>query len=656
MLDLPFAQAPVQQDHARLLMLVSRWNRAAAAHERWAIPAKESVDFVEGRQWDEATLARMARDRRPVVTINKINPLLRLVMGYEIQGTNDLQALPGQDAQSSEARAQILSRVLKQESSRNKMKFVDASVLLDGYITGRGYYDCRLSWDANDFGDMLIRSADNFSTYLDPDGEDYDLSQSGFVIDARWASIDEIEYSYGTWARTLLEPFASGMTPVGALQDGMLNGETTPLRGFGQMDEQRAWWDYLYEQLGDFTDPYRKSIRVMDFQYWTTERGLVFIDLETGDRSPVPKEWGRTQIDKALWHARQVGNPLTVEMRKLRRVRWTTVAADTFIYDSWSKYNRFTKIGFFPWFRRGVTRGMVDDLKDPQREVNKRRSLEIEIVGRSANGGWMYKENSLDPEQERLLRRFGARPGINIKWKGDIKPEQIDASPPPTAMERLEQKGADDLKGISGINESAMGEIDRVQSGKAILARQRQAVVGIELYRLNRSQSKMLLGDAMIEIVQRHYREPRLIRILGDDGRWQEDIINLRQVDPATGLEQIVNDLSRGKYVCHIDERPATATWENAQFEEALMLFEKLAGAVPPALVGDILVDLSSLPRKEEIKRRLGQALGVGQAAPGMVPGIVPPAGQPPMTQLPAGQLPVVGPASALPAPGAQVA
>jgi hypothetical protein len=56
------------------------------------------------------------------------------------------------------------------------------------------------------------------------------------------------------------------------------------------------------------------------------------------------------------------------------RIRHTVTAADVVLYDDWSPYETMTVVPYFAYFRRGKTMGMVEDLLDPQREVNKRRS------------------------------------------------------------------------------------------------------------------------------------------------------------------------------------------------------------------------------------------------------------------------------------------
>jgi len=622
-----------QQDPERLMLLADRYRRACAPHDKWAETAKKCVDFVEGRQWAEDAKRKLEKQGRPALTFNKIAPLVRLVLGYHRNNRTDTRAIPADDGQGDDQIAEAISRIFKQVSQRSDEPSRDAEVFLDAIMTGRGFWDLRLNFENNDFGEIDIGTDDPFSLKIDPDHDDYDLNKAGYIVTDKWINLDQIRANYGDEAADLLAPIARGATPIGPIMsDNNPMGDIRPVRKFGlEENDFPEWWANYNSAIMDIADPLRRNIRLLDFQYWETQTRNVFIDLETGDRSVIPQDWDGQRIQKALYYADLKQNPLQVRSMQVRQVRWTTIIGDLMVHDDASPYNTFSKIGYFPWFRRGYTQGMVQDLLDAQEEVNKRRSVQIETVMRTSHSGWMYHEHSLDPAEEAKLRQFGAAPGIHIKWKGDTnqKPSKIEASPPPTSMERLEMHAQDDIKQQAGINDSALGELDRVQSGRALEARQRQAVIALQVYMDNFHRSKKLLGVKKLELVQNHYTEPRIFRILGENGQFLTFAINKEMQDPASGIISKLNDVTIGKYGITVDEAPLSASFLNAQFEEAMMLAEKLQ--LPPMILADILVDLSSMPRKEEIKQRLQGALGLPPTGsqPGQPGAPVP--GQPPM-------------------------
>lgn len=614
----PPRQLPVQ-DTQRMLVMIERWQRSTMAHGVWAEGAKTCVDFMEGRQWTAGQLAEMAAGGRPALTFNIIAPLVRLISGYQRNNKTDIMYRPGNDERATEDVAEALSQIEKAVSAMTKQQHVDTEVFLDGILGGRGFFRSVLDFENNDLGEIKCCAVDPFTVYLDPDGDSYDLNESSSYVNvSKYVSIDQIEDNYGKMIGDLLRPFVNGRTPQSPIINTIVNDEITPQRYFGSREDGLVdWWDSFYATMGEFVDTARKSIRVVEQEHVVRERRQVAIDLETGDTKILPAHVTPDYIAKLEHHAKSWGNPIRVEQRAVKKVWWTTICGDMILYDQPSPYDSFSITPFFPYFRRGITRGAVEDLLDPQREKNKRRSVEIEMVSKLSNGGWMYSDQSLDPINEAHLRNFGAAPGVIIKYKGNAenKPQQISPAAPPTSHERLEQKADMDVHKISGINESAMGNIDKVQSGRAIEGRQRQALVAIQMYFDNFTRSKQLVGEKRLELYQGHYTEQRLYRILGENGRIVTKIINQAEpvIDPVTQMQKfhpltgnpvvrILNDITVGKYLAWVDETPMSATFAQAQFDEMIVLMEKMGPAMQQYLpaFADLMMDVSSLPRKDD--------------------------------------------------------
>lgn len=638
----PLGRLPDQDSH-RVLLLAERFQRAQWAHQRWAEGAKVAVDFLEGRQWTEDELAQMARQKRPALKFNIIAPLVRLILGYQTNNRNDITYQPGDDARASEMIAETLSKLEKAAATGNMQEFRDTEVFMDGIVSGRGFFRDLLDFETNDLGELKTRALDPFTTFLDPDGDTYDLNEScSYLQVSKMVSIDELERAFGKNVADLVRPFSQGRTPIGPLY--YAQDTDTPQRYFAHRDEtDNDFWDQFYGTMGDFVDTYRKTIRVIETEHKVTEPRLVFIDLETGDKKLIPHDWTTDKIQKAIAWAEEMQNPLIVQRRMVQRIQWTTICGDMILYDRPSPYESFSITPYFPYFRRGTTRGAVEDMIDPQREKNKRRSLRIEQTTKTANGGWMYEESSLDPDNERKLKNFGAAPGVILKYRSTNKdgknlgkPEQITPGVQSIAHKQLELDSDEDIRRISGINESALGELDRVQSGRAIEARQRQAVIAIQLYMDNFKRTKTLIGKKHLEIYQNHYTEPRMYRILGDDGKFEQVQINQVMMDPTSAAKQILNNITVGKYHVTVDETPLSATFMSKQFEEMLELMEKMGPTLGPYMpaFADLMIDMSSLPRKQEWIERFqqivgGMGMGGQPAQPGAQQALPPAANQP---------------------------
>jgi hypothetical protein len=610
-----------EQDANRILLHATRFQRAAEAQRKWAEPAKKAVDYYEGRQWSAADLAKLAAEKRPALTLNKIRPIVNLVLGYQINNRSDIKFMPGYDGTGMAEIASALTHVEKEIAERNLLPFVGSEVFMDGVVAGRGFYDSRMDFSQNKLGEVKVRAQDPFSTYPDPDGLDYDLNTGAFVCTSRMVSPEEVGLFYGKSLATMVGPFMQAGGVTSGLPSGYVYAadEITPVRSFAQNSDKEFLASHYADYFHDWIDAARKSVRLVDMQHYVLTRRWFFVDLETGDQRPVPDSWTPDQVKKTLAWARAQGEPLVVQEQLVRRVRWTHLIGDVIAFDDWSPYDTFTITGFFPYFRRGTSQGLVEHLTDAQDEVNKRRSARLNLLGRASAAGWQYEKGSLDAQQKRNLERFGSTPGINIEWdskNGSLSsPKPISIEPAQAGVVAAEKDAAQDLKEIAGVNDAAMGQVDQsIMSGRAIQARQRQALVGLEGFISNFHRSTQMLGKKHLELIQQHYTERRIIRVTGAGNTPVQVAINERT---AGG---IVNDVTLGSYAVAVTETPISKTFLEAQFQE-LMEMKQMGMPIPD----DFLIDASSVERKEEMKMAVNaarqQQAAAAVAAPPAAPG-----------------------------------
>ena len=616
----PLTRKLPRQDWDMIIKHAERFRRAADALSTWSEKARQCVEYYEGKQWSERDLRKLVDERRPVLTINKTRPLVNLVMGYHLNNQTDTRYLPGNDGTGTAEVASVLSAVSKQIAKQNMLAYVDSEVFLDGILTGRGYYDCRLDFNVNMFGEVQWKPVDPFSVYVDPDADEYDLNSGSHVTVSRWISVDEVEFYYGVPAANLIRPLTNGMT-FNQFPSTIYEGheEITPWRKFGgDVDNPNSWRLYT-DQFYNWVDTYRKTIRMLDIQHYVRTWAWFFVDYDTGDQRRIPDDWGPERVQKVLAWSQQTGEHIAVVRKRVRRLRWTHMIGDIVVFDEWSPYDTMTLVPFFPYFRRGQTRGMVHDLLSIQDEVNVRRTARLNIIGRTSNSGWKYEKGSLTPEMKRRLEKEGGMPGLMLEWtKGADKelsePQQISPVQAPVSIEQLEKEAESDMKEVAGINDSALGQVDQATiSGRAIQARQQQTVIGLEGFISNYHRSKELFGKKQLEVVQQHYTEQRIVRVTGPGSTPIEAVLNQRS---AAG---IINNVTLGRYDVMIDETSLSDSFLAGQFNELLNM-QQVGIPIPSSFI----IDASSLGRKDELKIAVQQAEQAQQAAG------VPPGGQKP--------------------------
>lgn len=639
LLDLPQGGDVVEAQHERYRLDVK-------GHELWCQMATQCVNFLEGTQWTEAEIATMKNERRPYLTKNKIAPLHRLMMGFLEENDYEIKFMPGNDGTGTQQVADTLSAVHKQVEESNDSEWLDTDVFQDGITAGRGFLDQRISFQKNKYGDVKQCVLNPFEVMIDSDAQSYDPNDENNGWDhweyLRWMSLSDIFMLYGPMAFKQVHDITKGNIPL-LMGDtyGVVSNFDSPGAGFGGDPNNRfnmEYGNFVNTSLPDFFLQNRRLIRVIDCQHRVLRRVNYFVDTETGQQKIIPDNWNNDKIRRVMQFVTERQLPVTIETGIRKMIRWTITAADRLIWDEWSPYEQYTIIPYFPYFRRGKARGMVEDLVDPQKEVNKRSSAILHIIMSTANSGWMYEEGALSEDMKNTLEEQGARPGVHIEYRmGYNAPQKIEPSATPSNVKLLEDQGSLDLKEISGINESSLGQKDATaNSGRAVLAKQKQAVIGAQTYFKNFSRYRQLKGKNQLSLIQNFYTEPRLIRTRADEKGDQLLWINARD---AAG--EIINNVAFGRYNISVAEAPVSASFMQAQFQEALELLEK---GIP--IPFDILIKLSSMPNKEEIIQRMTeerliaedaqrlQALGV-KASMGLDPNQPTPAvtvdGQPPV-------------------------
>ena len=174
--------------------------------------------------------------------------------------------------------------------------------------------------------------------------------------------------------------------------------------------------------------------------------------------------------------------------------------------------------------------GFVRNLKNPQKELNKRRTQELHILNTSGNSGGWIENGAMTPEQEDEFKRMGNVPGhyqtVNPGALTGGKIQERQPKQPPTAIINAENQATNDLTAISGINEQLLGtDIPNSASGRAIELRQKQAsthlaVVFDSLRRAKKRIAYLLWGKrGHAGIIPQYYTAEKAYKIQGENGQ-----------------------------------------------------------------------------------------------------------------------------------------
>lgn len=559
------------------------WARYLYGKDRGHIEYTEQAARCEGmylgggEQWSEGDKEILAEQGRPAYEFNEILPSTNSAIGYQIHNRMDIAFKP-RGEKGDLAVATILSKVVKQVLDATQFHWVETQVFSDGLIEQRGYFDVRMNFDNNIKGEIEIHVDDPRDVIPDPDAKSYDPDKWGDVTKSRWLTLDEIEQFYGPDARVKAEASNDEGHDFGDLDDEAQRNK------FGRHDRLGLYDAYSAHDDG------LKRFRVIDRQRFVYEKTPCVVFPDSGEVQ-IEAGLSKESIADAMNH----GAVRSTRMR--RRVKWTVSTYSTVLHDDYSPYEHFTTVPFFAYFRRGKTRGMIDNAIGPQEALNKAVSQYIHIVNTSANSGWKIEEDSLTNITTEDLEGLGARTGLVLEYKkGSTSPEKITPNPVPTGVDRIIDRATQALKDVT-VPEAMRGQQGPEVSGIAIQAKQFASQQQLAVPLDNLAFTRSLLGKRILKLVQRYYDSHRVFRITETDpntGKEVDQVLEINKFDPDTN--SYLYDVTVGDYDVVITEQPMQVTFENSQFQQALEM-RKAGIAIPDPTV----IRYSALADKHEI-------------------------------------------------------
>lgn len=570
---------------------LQRYEDSYKAHEDFVDIERKCTNFVFGRQWRDEDLERCKADGKPTLTINLTLRTVNAVYGeYSSMKAEMTTKSRGKKANDASA---ILNKIIAQTLYDNSYEALEASMFLDGITSGRGYISARLNNKVDPLGEIELILEDNVQVILSKDAKDYDPSTWPEVFFVEWKTREELEADYG---KDKVEELDFSVRGNGKEMESSymrfghtIGGEENSILGVdnGEIEFEEA--------------------QIITREFWEYRDAFVFVDKITTDTEVVPeeelKEEAGEETVKAYAERLAKENGLEVYKTRIRFVKVAVFCGEVMVDEYWSPYEFFSCVPFFAYHSKGRTMGLVENLISPQEQVNKAESQELHIVNSTTNGGWIVQENSLANMSEEDLASQGSKTGLVIVHRrGYDKPEKISPNSVPTGISNIGTKAANNLLGVSGVNEGMLGFTGANIAGKTVKEKKHSGQSQLQRVFDNLEITRKLLARNIVSIIQTMFTEPRVLRYTADGAEQSEEIA----YNQVTAAGQIANDVSVGKYDIVVTTRPVQDTVDDYEFTEALQLRE--IGVVIPDWV---LVEKSHLSNKYEISSILKRAAGV---------------------------------------------
>jgi len=554
---------------------------------------RDAEYYDPGGQWS-ASERQILKDRKqPALESNRIKPVLDLVLGTETRSRVDYKAKPrtGQHVED----ANIVTHLMKHVMDQNEGEFQCSDAFKDQSKVGFGWVEvCK---ESNPLKDPIkIAWEDRHFVHWDPHAKEYDRNDGKYLIREKW--MDEED------AIAFMPEFKEAFRQA-TLKDHDQEGFAMPYEQTGDdVDPHGSVFDWEEKPIreSDWIDKDRKRLRFLEVQYKVPVKVMFLEDLATGDVEEFEPQ-NPIHVQKLTLFLMGQDPNLSIENKTIRKVRIAIVAGPNVLQDKWSIYrhNRWTLVPFWGFLtdKKREPYGLIRERRDPQDEINKRRSKVLHIL----NSRQVYADQDAVEDWDEAREQLSLPDGI-VKLKEGKRFEVNTDINIADAQVLLMQEAKEEIN--FGIPLELMGQQTNAQSGKAIGLRQSQGNTILAPIFDNYRRSRELVGQILWSCIQQFYTKPRVIRVIDRDAPEGFQFITINEQVTLGDKSYIRNDISKAKVDIEIDEQAFHATIREAILEQMMELAVKLPPEISLSLL-DLIVGYSDVPGKDEMVRRIQQ-------------------------------------------------
>jgi len=534
------------------------------AQSYWApylVEAKNDLAVMLNDQWDAKTKKYLAKQRRAALVFNKVRRVVKLIGGYQRKNRLSMKIMPIEGA--DENTADQLSGIIQwQMSLMNGYNIMSDAFSAGTLHTGINLVNLYMDYSQDPVnGDIKIKRVPYNKFLLDPAFTERDLSDCGFICRREYLRKDAMLSIIPSDKRK-----EAAKIKAGGIQD--LKYTSSPsLAAAAQKDLYRydEFWRRKYDEVE------------------------ILIDTENGKMV----EW--TGDDERLLYIMQSAPGRFQLLKTMKKsVEQIVIVEDIVIHHGeepagLDDYPFVPVMGFYePEFDNAELKlqGIIRCMRDPQTEINKRRSKMLDIIDSQISSGWKAKENSVvNPES---LYQSGQ--GTVVWMNGELADaDRLQAPDVPPGMMQLSELFDRDIMEIPGANSELLGMPeagDKIEvAGILAKLRQGQGLTILQDMFDNYRLSKTLLGRKLLIAIQKNYQPTKVMRILSEQP-----------------TQEFYNQ-DFGKYDCAPVEGVLSETQK--QMSAAQLMAMKKEGAPIP---WELIIDATPMENKKKLREALQKA------------------------------------------------
>lgn len=552
----------------------------------------ESEQFYSGKgQWSENAKRTLETLDRACLTINEIGKNVDELLGTQMKERTDFSFLPVEGGDQKVA--DMLNVLCKQILDGCYYPREESKVFRDVTIPGMGVFHVYMDFERDIRGEIKVERYQWDEIDYGPH-EKEDLADCEFEVRSKMYSIAKLRQLYPKKADKITESLR-GYQLVPEKTEKVVGGGTNTdyryaktIQGLPQtLDGELKLVDIAAKELRQVQCT-RKTYQPVTVIF-NHEEGFFFSAFDWDEKdieaaSSLPGFQSITQIKTRMRVTRFCGNVLLSDENPVQ-----------------GPIQDFTTIPVYAYRMRDDFWGKVEVAKDPQREINKRRSQTIDILNRMTSYLRYYDSETFeDPKDLKQFREKSAQPGsLHKVANADRPPRKEEGAEFPNGLVQMMQ---DDRNALTRLMNITVEQGGANEPGSIFLAKKEAKLAGNEFLFDNFSFAKQKLGKILVQLIQRYYDAERIYRILNTANSRQP--INVGEKPFVEYERQEIIDMIENADLTSYDVVVAESAFSpSMRLKVATALFElmKNGSQIPPEL------PLEFIDMPENIRNRITQ-------------------------------------------------
>jgi hypothetical protein len=579
------------QQKLKKLMQWRRQARVAQADNRLEMATDE--DFYDGIQLTPEELAVLQRRNQPVVVYNVIANAINWILGTQRRARFDSRVLPRKKVDSDSAKAK--TKMMKYIQDASKGEYEISFAFEEQVKAGLGWLEDSVR--NNDDEPIFMKSERWRNIWYDHLGLSLDGSDYRFILREKWLDLDIAQHMFPD-REDALKNISEGVNSLYPyLPDDVV------VTDYASEFDLESDLDALF---GGPFDGARERIKAIEMWYRMPAR-VELIKMRDHDTPYGALDGSIFRPESKEHQYLKKGNYISTNDALILTVRCAMWAGATLLQDKLSPFNhnRFPFVPLFCYRRKrdNMPYGVIRNLRDPQSDLNKRRSRSLFLLTATQV---IADEGAVNDKVEAITELHKPDGWVEVNAGKNIKVENhIELANSHVELARDDERFVHNISGVTGeLQDQPRTDL----SGIAIKSLQNQGQMSQGVCFDNLYYAFQGHGEIQLALIEQFCDDEKEYRITGDQRKDEFVHVNKRNEDGT-----IENNITKNKADFVMTKQDFRDTIRQAMLSQLSELINNLSKSQPEVALKllDMVVDLmDDLANKDEIVARIREING----------------------------------------------